>query len=109
MAIYATGVTATWNGVSFGEVLELSVTHGGSLPLARDSTWTLDVGTIELKCLHTANISTTNYGKRGSLTIAGGGLTYSSSKAVLEKFTIGGAVNIKGDVARYSVTLRLQG
>lgn len=108
MAIYASGVTATWNGVSFGEVVELTVNHGGSLPLARASTWTLDVGTIELKCLHTANINATNYGKRGTVTISGGGLGYTGA-AVLEKFTLAGTVNIKGDVARYSVTLRLQG
>ena len=57
MATYASGVTATWDGTSFGEVTDLAVTHGGSLPLARASTWTLDVGTIEIKCLSTANIS----------------------------------------------------
>lgn len=105
MAIFATGVTATWDGTSFGEVTEINVTHGGSLPLARASTWTLDVGTIEMKCLHTANISTTSYGKRATVSIAGGGLTY-SGKAVLEKLTLAGVVN---DVARYSVTLKVQG
>jgi hypothetical protein len=105
MATYATGITAAWNGTSFGEVTEIAVTHGGSLPLARASTWTLDIGTIEMKCLATANISTANYGKRGAVTIAGGGLSYSGT-AVLEKFTLGGTVN---DVARYAVTLRVQG
>lgn len=105
MATYATGITATWNGTSFGEVTEIAVTHGGSLPLARASAWTLDVGTIEMKCLHTANISAANYGKRGTVTIAGGGLGYTGT-AVLEKFTLAGVVN---DVSRYSVTLRIQG
>jgi hypothetical protein len=105
MATYATGVAATWDGTSFGEVTELSVTHGGSLPLARGSTWTLDIGTIEMKCLTTANISTANYGKRAQVTITGGGLAY-SGKAVLEKFTMAGVVN---DVTRYAVTLRVQG
>ena len=105
MATYATGVAATWDGTSFGEVTELSVTHGGSLPLARASTWTLDIGTIEISCLTTANISTAKYGKRAEFAITGGGLTY-SAKAVMEKFTIAGVVN---DVARYTVTLRIQG
>jgi len=105
MAIFASGVTATWDGTSFGEVTELKVTHGGSLPMARASTWTLDVGTIEISCLTTANISATNYGKRGTVTIAGGGLAYTGT-AVLEKFTLSGVVN---DVARYAATLRLQG
>lgn len=105
MADYSAGVAATWDGTSFGEVTELSVTHGGSLPLARASTWTLDVGTIEISCLTTANISTAKYGKRADLAITGGGLAY-SGKAVLEKFTLAGVVN---DVARYTVTLKIQG
>lgn len=105
MATYASGVTATFDGTSFGEVTEIRATHGGSLPMARASTWTLDVGTIEISCLATANISTAKYGKRGTVTIAGGGLAYSGT-AVLEKFTLAGVVN---DVARYTATLRLQG
>lgn len=105
MATYCSGVTATWNGVAFGEVTKLSVVHGGAMPLARASTWTLDVGTIDLECLSTANISTTNYGKRAAVTIAGGGMAYAGT-AVLEKFTMAGVVN---DVSRYAVTLRIQG
>jgi len=104
MAEYAAGVTATWDGLPFGEITELRVTHGGSLPLARASTWTLDVGTIEISCLTTANISTTKYAKRAAVSIAGGGLAYSGT-AVLEKFTLQGIAN---DVARYTVTLRIQ-
>jgi hypothetical protein len=104
MATYATGVAATWDGLTFGEVTELRVTHGGSLPLARGSTWTLDLGTIEISCLSTANISTAKYGKRADVSITGGGLAY-SGKAVLEKFTLQGVAN---DVARYGVTLRIQ-
>ena len=104
MATYATGVTATWNNLAFGEVAELRVTHGGAMPLARARTWTLDVGTIEMSCFATANISTANYGKRSLITIAGGGLGYQAT-AVLEKFTLQGVVN---DVARYSVTLKVQ-
>ena len=104
MATYASGVTATWDGVTFGEVTELRVTHGGSLPLARGSTWTLDLGSIEISCFATANISTAKYGKRANVSITGGGLAYSGN-AVLEKFTLQGVVN---DVARYGVTLRIQ-
>lgn len=104
MATYAAGVTATWNGTAFGEVSEIRVTHGGSLPLARASTWTLDLGTIEMSCFATANISTANYGKRSLFTIAGGGMEYRAT-AVLEKMTLQGVVN---DVAKYTVSLRVQ-
>lgn len=105
MATYASGVTATWDNVSFGEVTKLTVTHGGALPLARASTWTLDVGTIDIECLTTANISAASYGKRSDFSVSGGGLSY-SGKAVLERFTLVGTVN---DVARYTATLKLQG
>lgn len=104
MATYSAGVTATWNGVNFGEVSSLKVTHGNALPLARNSTWTLDLGTIEMSCFHTANISTANYGVRSLVTIAGGGFAYSAA-AVLERLTLEGKIN---DVARYGVTLRVQ-
>jgi hypothetical protein len=104
MATYATGVAATWDGLTFGEVTELRVTHGGSLPLARGSTWTLDLGTIEISCFATANVSTANYGVRSLVTIAGGGFAYRAT-AVLEKLTFQGVVN---DVTRYGVTLRVQ-
>ena len=104
MATYATGITATWDNVKFGEVTEIKVTHGGAMPLARTSTWTLDVGTIDLVCLATENVSTSKYGKRAAVSIAGGGMTYAGN-AVLEKFTLAGVVN---DVARYTVTLKIQ-
>ena len=104
MATYASGVTATWNGVAFSEVSELRVTHGGALPLARASTWTLDLGTIEMSSFATANVSTANYGVRSLVTIAGGGFAYRAT-AVLERLTFQGVVN---DVTRYGVTLRVQ-
>jgi hypothetical protein len=103
MANVCTGVTATWNSTDFGEVVEIKVNAGGSLPLARASTWTLDAGTIDISCLSTANVSLAQYGKKATLAIAGGGLAF-STKAVCERVQLSGKVN---DIARYAVTFKI--
>jgi len=104
MANVCTGVTASWNGQPFGEVVEIKVNAGGSgLPLARASTWTFDAGTIDISCLSTANVSLAQYGRKATLTISGGGLTF-STKAVCERVQLSGKVN---DIARYAMTFKI--
>jgi hypothetical protein len=103
MANVCTGVTASWNSTDFGEVVEIKVNAGGSLPLARASTWAFDVGTIDISCLSTANVSLAQYGKKATLAISGGGLTF-STKAVCERVQLSGKVN---DIARYAVTFKI--
>ncbi len=103
MANVCTGVTASWDGKPFGEVVEIKVNAGGSLPLARASTWAFDVGTIDISCLSTANVSLAEYGKKDTLTIAGGGLAF-STKAICERVQLSGRVN---DIARYAVTFKI--
>ena len=104
MATYAAGVTASFRSVSFGEVQEIAVTHGGSMPLGRSAPFFVDGGTVEIKCLSTTNISRSLYGKRGDLAISGGGLTY-TAKCVCETLKINGVVN---DVAKYTAAFRIQ-
>ena len=103
MANVCTGVTASWNSTDFGEVVEIKVNAGGSLPLARASTWAFDVGTIDISCLSTANVSLAQYGKKATLAISGGGLTF-STKAVCERVQLSGKVN---DIARYAMTFKI--
>lgn len=111
MAIPCTGVTITWGGLSLGEVTEIESTRGGSLPLSRGPTataaaaapWTFDAGTIEVKCLSTANLSASQYGLKKSLAFTGGGLTY-STKAICQTLRMTGKVN---DVARYAATFKV--
>lgn len=103
MATECAGVTASWNSTNFGEVVEIKVNAGGSLPLARASTWAFDVGTIDISCLSNANVSLAQYGKKATLAISGGGLTF-STKAVCERVQLSGRVN---DIARYAVTFRI--
>ena len=103
MANVCTGVAASWNSADFGEVVEIKVNAGGDLPLARASTWTFDAGTIDISCLSSANVSAANIGRKATLSISGGGLTF-STKAILERVQLSGRVN---DIARYAVTFKI--
>lgn len=103
MANVCTGVSVTWASVILGEVTEIDVSVGGSLPLGRDSTFSVDAGTISLKCLSTAAIGLSQYGLQGTLAITGGGLTL-TTKAICQTLTMTGRVN---DVAKYGATFKL--
>lgn len=105
MAEYAAGVTVTWNSVAFQEVVDLKVIHGGGLPISRGSTATpfaVDLGSIDVVCLGTANCSIANYGKRATFQVAGPGVVF-THKAIFERLSVEKKVN---DVQRNTVTLR---
>jgi hypothetical protein len=105
MAINAAGVTVTWNSVEFKEVVDLKVQHGGDLPISRGSTsspFALDLGTIDVVCLGTANCTLANYGKRATFQVSGPGVTF-THKAIFQRLAVEKKVN---DVQRHTVTLR---
>lgn len=102
MATYASGVTANWSGTPFQEVVEIKINYGGSLPIGRSERFSLDLGTIEVSCLGSANVSASNWGERSTFSVTGGGLTFSHSCVYLG-CRIDGTVN---DVAKYLVTLK---
>lgn len=103
MAIACAGVTVTWGGTALKEVVEVSVTSGGELPIARSSTWTYDVGTIQIAALSSTAMSRQEYGKKDTLVFTGGGLDY-TVKAICQGWQTVGTVN---DVARYSATFKI--
>ena len=103
MATYCAGVTATWNSVDFGEVVDIKVSLDGDLPIARGSTWTLDAGSITIACLGSANISAAQFGKKATLSLAGGGVDF-STKAICERVELSGTVN---DIARYAASFKI--
>ena len=103
MATYSTGITATWDTTPFTEVVDLSWSYGGSLPRGRNDRWTDELGTVSVTCLGTANTSTTQYGLRKDISIAGGGATL-THKAVWQGLTVAPEVN---GVTRYTITFRL--
>ena len=141
MAIPTVGVTAAWGGTVFGTVVELRSTLGGSMPINRgaasptraasvsvgggtatqsttytqlNTPWGVDVGTIEVLCLHTANIEFREWGMKR--TIAMGGTTYNAtstastvtvlftSAAICQSLQAGARVN---DVWRFQGVFKL--
>ena len=105
MAINAAGVTVSWNSVSFTEVIGLTILHGGDLPISRGSTgspFSLDLGTIDVVCLGTANCTPANYGKRATFQVTGPGVVF-THKAIFQRLSVEKKVN---DVQRHTVTLR---
>ncbi|NDG19446.1 MAG: hypothetical protein EB117_14395 [Betaproteobacteria bacterium] len=103
MATPAAGVTVSWDSVAFREVVELKFTHGAGLPISRQGTpFAVDMGSIDISCLGTANISVANYGKRRTFQIAGQGFAF-THKAIWEKVNVEKKTN---DVERYVVTLK---
>lgn len=106
MATYAAGVTVSWNSVAFQEVVDLKVLHGGDLPISRGgngSPFSLDLGTIDVVCLGTANCTPANYGKRATFQVSGPGVVF-THKAIFQRLAVEKKVN---DVQRHTVTLRL--
>lgn len=105
MAINAAGVTVSWNSVAFTEVVDLKVLHGGDLPISRGgngSPFAVDMGTIDVVCLGTANCTLDNYGRRATFQVSGPGVVF-THKAIFQRLAVEKKVN---DVQRHTVTLR---
>lgn len=105
MAQYASGVTATWDSVAIGEVVDIKVAHGGEMPANRSGQpWAIDAGTIDIQCLSgTAVAASSQYGRKATLAFTGGGLAY-TTKAVLQRLELSGRVN---DIARYALSFKI--
>lgn len=103
MATYSTGITATWGGAAFTEVVDLSWSYGGALPKGRNDRWTDELGTVSVTCLGSANTSTGEYGQRKQIVISGGGSTL-THYAVWEGISVAPELN---GVTKYTVTFRL--
>ena len=69
MAIPCQGFTITWGTAALAEVQELNVNQERGLPLQRDGTWTLNLGTVRLAGFSTAHLAESEYGRRKQLTI----------------------------------------
>lgn len=80
MATYSTGITATWGGVAFSEIYDLSVSRYGNIRQDRtlnasSQGWSDSAGTVSLSTYGTANMSDVEYGTRKQLSVSGGGFT----------------------------------
>ena len=111
MADICAGLTVTWGKDAFDEVTSIKVDATRGLPVARDAVWSLDLGTITIECLGSANVSPAMYGRRDVLAIEGdetgkagtGGITWYGD-CIYQSYQATGKVN---DVARYVVTFKI--
>lgn len=103
MATYSTGISASFASATFGEVQGLNWSYGGGPAKGRDTTWTDEVGSLSLTCLSATGVTTSNYGLRGTLTVAGGGADL-THMAVYEGLSVAPELN---GVTRYTVTFKL--
>lgn len=103
MATYSTGVSVTWGGSAFSEVVGLDWTYGGGAPKGRSVVWTDDAGSVSITALGGANTSTSEYGLRKQLVISGGGQSL-TVQAVWESLSVSNEVN---GVTRYTVTFKI--
>lgn len=103
MATYSTGITATWGGSAFVEIVDLSWSYGGGPSKGRDVVWTDDVGSVSITCLGGANMSTAEYGLRKALVLSGGGQSLTLN-AVYESLSVTPELN---GITRYTATFRL--
>lgn len=69
MPIPCQGFTITWGGAALAEMRELNINQDRGLPLQRDGTWTLNLGTVRIAGFSTANLAESEYGRRKRLTV----------------------------------------
>ena len=110
MAIPCQGFTFTWGGVALQEVRELSIAQERGLPLQRDGTWTLNLGTVNVAGFSTAALPESDYGTRKRLTItcppttAGGSLTLFDRDCIFQDRVVTAEAN---DAVRFDHVFRI--
>ena len=102
MASYSTGMSASFRGGAFSEITGINVNYGGSTT-GRSGAWSADRGSVSIECLGSANVSTTLFGYRGTLSISGGGVSLTVN-AIYEGFGVSPEVN---GVTRFTVNLKI--
>lgn len=108
MATYSTGISATWGGVAFVEVVELGLPLYGAPRKDRTANalvagWSDDVGSVSITAYGSANMNVAEYGKRKALVISGGGAGLTSN-ALCTGITVTPTLN---GVTRYTFTAQL--
>jgi hypothetical protein len=73
VAVLAQGVTVTWGGQPLAEVRGVSVEGERGLPLARASTWTLELGTIRVQTFDDRRVPRADQGRRRRLVVTAPG------------------------------------
>jgi len=103
MAVYSTGVTASFPGASLSEIVGLSFNYGGGMPEGRGVGWRPTLGQVQIQLLGGAAASI--YGTRGTLSVSGGGVSLSLPAVCTD---VGANAEVNG-VTRYSYTFDILG
>lgn len=108
MALYSTGISASWGGAPFVEVYELGLPLYGSVRKDRSASgattgWSDEVGDISVSAYGTANMQVAEYGKRKQLSVSGGGVSLTLN-AVCTSVSVTPELN---GVTRYTFTAKL--
>jgi len=93
-------------------VREVNIDQDRGLPLQRDGTWTLQLGTVSVVGFSTANLAESEYGKRKQLVFTGrvgtatgaAAVTLFDRDCILQDRRIAGTVN---DVLRFDHIFRI--
>jgi hypothetical protein len=114
VASVSQGVTVTWNSVTLGEVVSVSVdgiaadtleVTGRGLSRAKAfSSGDVDQGTVTCTVRGTAAMSSTNVGLTAALSIGGPGVSWSFSKAIFSSLGWSAAV---GEFQTFSVSFKV--
>ena len=103
MATYSTGVTATFPGATFLEIVGLSFNYGGGMPEGRGLPFKALPGQVQFEMLGGA--TTGIYGVRGQLTITGGGLSLTAFAICTD---VSAVAEVNG-LTRFSYTFEILG
>jgi len=120
MAIFSSGITASFGGTAIGEITEIKWLVGGGLPQGRGGTagvsvpWSFDAGSIEIAAFGTALNSVNQWGRKAVLAVGGTSRVATatativtvnlSCKAICQTLDIGAKVN---DVWRHKGTFKI--
>lgn len=108
MATFSTGISASWGVTPFAEVYELALPLYGGVRKDRSTSsaatgWTDEVGDVSISAYGTANMLSTEYGKRKQLVISGGGVSLTVNAVCT---SVSATPELNG-VTRYTFTAKL--
>lgn len=110
MAIPAQGLTVSWGGMALLEVQEISIDQERGLPLQRNGTWTLNLGTVRIAGFSTAGLPESEYGRRkvlvleGRTATSGNAIKFFERDCILQDRRIAAVAN---DVLRFDHVFRV--
>ena len=110
MAIPAQGFTVSWGGTALLEVQEISIDQERGLPLQRNGTWTLNLGTVRIAGFSTTGLPESEYGRRkvlvfeGRTATSGASVKWFQRDCVLKDRRI---VAVANDVVRFDHVFRI--